>query len=218
LFATEGTAAAGKEEDMAGSADAIRELVEPALASSDLELWDVEVTRDTVRLLVDRAGGVDLDSLADLAGKVVSPLLDDHPELTPDGQYSLEVSSPGVERPLRRLEHYTRYLGAEISVKTTVPVDGARRHQGRLLAADGDGIALAVGDGPESRTVSIPLADIDRARAVLVWGPAPKPGRGQSGGSRKGHQKQVQAVKRPAADGRIPAATPVASREKDTES
>ena len=201
---------------MTGSADAIRALVEPALTSSGLELWDVELSRDAVRVLVDRPGGIDLESLATLAGKVVSPLLDEHPELTPEGQFSLEVSSPGVERPLRRPEHYSRYVGSEISVKTAVPVGGSRRHQGLLVAAGPDGVELSPKEGDETATVEIRYDEIERARTVLVWGPAPKPG----GRSKPGQSRSKQtssAVKRPAADGRTPAATPVASREKDTE-
>lgn len=201
---------------MAVSSDAIRALVEPALISSGLELWDVEVSRDAVRVLVDRPGGIDLDALATLAGKVVSPLLDEHPELTPSGAFSLEVSSPGVERNLRRVEHYARYIGTEISVKTTEPVAGARRHHGTLIEVDEDGIRIAPKDAPGGEMLQLAHDRIERARTVLVWGPAEKPGKGRSKGSSK-------AVKRPAADGR-PAASksrttdlPVASNEaKDT--
>ena len=209
---------------MVGSPDAIRDLVEPTLVSSGLELWDVEVSRDTVRLLVDRPGGVDLDALADLAGKVVSPLLDDHPELTPDGTFALEVSSPGVERTLRRREHYTRYVGTEVSVKTSVAVEGARRHQGVLLSADDEGIVVETHDGPGDRQVAIRHGDIDRARTVLVWGPSEKPGgkKGKSQAKARAKPKPEPgssslAVKRPAANGREEAAEPVASREKETE-
>ena len=204
---------------MVGSPDAIRALVEPSLVSSGLELWDVEVSRDTVRLLVDRPGGVDLEALATLAGKVVSPLLDEHPELTPEGHFSLEVSSPGVERTLRTLDHYARYVGTEVSVKTTVAVEGARRHQGTLVSVDRDGIVVAPHEGPAGTTVAIRHADIDRARTVLVWGPAEKPGAKSGKGAHRGKQKSgsTTAVKRPAADGRQAAAQPVASREKESE-
>lgn len=218
---------------MVGSPDAIRALVEPPLVSSGLELWDVEVSRDTVRLLIDRPGGVDLEALATFAGKVVSPLLDEHPEVAPEGRYSLEVSSPGVERTLRRLEHYARYVGSEVSVKTSVPVEGARRHQGVLVSVDEDGIVVRPHDGPGDRTVTIRHADIDRARTVLVWGPAEKPGakkgkHHQKAGARKADAattdsstvtptSSTEAVKRPAANGRDTAAQPVASKEKDTE-
>jgi ribosome maturation factor RimP len=191
---------------MVGSEDALRAVVEPALISSGLELWDVEVSRDTVRLLVDRPGGVDLQALAAAAGQIVSPLLDEHPELTPAGQFSLEVSSPGVERTLRRLDQYARYVGTEVSIKTRVPIEGSRRHQGTLVSVNEEGIVLAPSDPPGRPAVEISHGDVDRARTVLVWGPAEKPGK-----------KSTKAVKRPAADGRVLAGHPVASREKETE-
>lgn len=206
---------------MAVSSEAIRALVEPALASTGLELWDVEVSRDAVRVLVDRPGGIDLDALAGVAGQVVSPLLDEHPELTPAGQFSLEVSSPGVERNLRRTEHYARYIGTEISVKTTEAVAGARRHHGNLLAVDEHGIALEPKDGLVGEVVNLPFDRIERARTVLVWGPAPaKPGHPKgskrSKATKASSKSSAQAVKRPAADG-LPADEPVASNDsKDT--
>lgn len=229
---------------MVGSPDAIRALVEPPLVSSGVELWDVEMSRDTLRVLIDRPGGVDLDALADLAAKVVSPLLDEHPELTPDAGFTLEVSSPGVERTLRRPEHFAGYIGQPVAVKTAVPVEGARRHQGVLVAADDSetgagGIVVQPDEGPSGHVVSIRYADIDRARTVLVWGPAAKPGGSKKPGAQKSNAKKnnrtqkdpgeksgrlrpepdpgAQAVKRSAASGREPAAEPVASREKDAE-
>ena len=193
---------------MDGSAEAIRRLVQPVLDSSGLELWDVELERHTIRVLVDRSGGVDLDALAMVAGQVISPLLDEHPELTPEGQFQLEVSSPGVERTLRSVEQFERYIGSPVSIKTTVPVSGARRHQGQLLAADAEGVTVAPDDAPEGTTVHIPHTQISRARTVLVWGPSARPG-----------GKGSKAVKRPAASGRQTAATPVASNDaKDSES
>jgi ribosome maturation factor RimP len=195
---------------MGGSADAIRGLVESPLTSAGLELWDVEVTRDTVRILVDRSGGIDLDTLATLAGQVVSPLLDEHADLTPDDHFALEVSSPGVERTLRTVDHYQRYVGQQVSVKTAIPIDGSRRHQGVLQSADDQAITVTT-DGAE---VTIPLRDVERARTVLVWGAAPKPGKP---GAKKTSASSTQAVKRPAATGRVSAGTPVASKEKDTE-
>lgn len=194
------------------SADAIRALVAPVLEHDGLELWDVEVERDVVRLLVDRPGGIDLDALAGVAGRVVSPLLDEHPEVTPDGQYALEVSSPGVERTLRRREHFRRYVGSEVSVKTRVPVAGARRHQGTLVSVDDEGVVVAAEGGP----LTIGHDAIERARTVLVWGPAPKPGKGRQPGRGQANNKQSVA-KRSATDGRNPAAQPVASRERDSE-
>jgi ribosome maturation factor RimP len=157
-----------------GSAEAIRTIVEPALGSAGLELWDVETGRGLVRVLVDAPGGIDLDTLSE-ANRIISPLLDEHPELTPAGSYELEVSSPGVERTLRDLDHYRRYIGSEINVKTTQPVEGGRRHRGRLVAADEDAIEIEPSDRPKAPVVRIGRDQIERARTVLVWGPTPAP-------------------------------------------
>jgi ribosome maturation factor RimP len=158
-----------------GPADAIRDLVEPPLVDAGLELWDVEIASSVVRVLVERAGGIDLDGLA-AATAAVSPLLDDHPELTPPGRYELEVSSPGIERTLRTVDHHRRHLGALVAVKTSEAVAGSRRLRGTLTAVDDETITLALEGTPRSEPVVVPHHLIQRTRTVVVWGPAPKPG------------------------------------------
>jgi ribosome maturation factor RimP len=160
-----------------GSAEGIRELVEPAVTAAGLELWDVEVSSTVVRVLIDRPGGIDLESLAGVANAVVSPLLDDHPELTPDGRFQLEVSSPGVERTLRTPEQYRRYVGQDITVKTTAPIEGSRRHSGVLTSVSEGAISLKPA-GAEGPSIDIPIREIDRARTVLVWGASDAVARG----------------------------------------
>jgi ribosome maturation factor RimP len=178
------------------SAEGIRELVEPALAADGLELWDVEVSPRLIRILVDRPGGVDLDSLASLTSRVLSPLVDERPDLVPAGRYELEVSSPGVERRLRTLDQYRRFVGSEVAVKTSEAVAGARRHQGTLVAVDEQCIRLSPeGTGPDD-AIEIPHEHIERARTVLVWGPAPRPGaRGQGAPRRAGRARTAAHLK-----------------------
>jgi len=151
---------------------AVRAAAEPVLSSLGLELVDVEVVGSgrarTVRLTVDRDGGVDLDALATANGPV-SDALDAIDALS--GPYNLELSSPGLERPLRRPADFRRFVGTTVSVKTHEPVSGARRHRGLLVAADDCGIGLEV-DG-EHRPFSYDA--IASARTVFEWGPAPKP-------------------------------------------
>jgi ribosome maturation factor RimP len=176
------------------SLSAIRDLVEPALASSGLELWDVEVSRDTVRVLVDKPGGIDLDSLAAVAGRVVSPLLDEHPELTPPGQFNLEVSSPGVERTLRSVDQFRRYLGSAVTVKTAEPVVGSRRHRGRLLHVDETCVRITPDEGPAGAVVELRYEQIQRARTVLEWSPG-----GGRAPARRGAGRQAAGAPRVAA-------------------
>jgi ribosome maturation factor RimP len=78
------------------------------------------------------------------------------------GHYELEVSSPGFDRPLRTLEHFQRYLGAQVKVETLRPLDGRRRFKGTLLAADADRVRVEV-DGAER---DIPFGLIARASLV----------------------------------------------------
>jgi ribosome maturation factor RimP len=157
---------------MVANQDALRAAAEPILASLGLELVDVEVVGSgrarTLRLTLDRDGGIDLETLAE-ANRPVSDALDAAEALA--GPYTLELSSPGVERPLRRPPEFRRFVGTTISVKSHDPVDGARRHRGLLLEADDGGITLEV-DGQHRR---FPYDAIASARTVFEWGPSPKP-------------------------------------------
>jgi ribosome maturation factor RimP len=154
-----------------GSTDGIRELAGPALASAGVELWDVEVSRQVVRVLVDRPGGIDLEGCAE-ASRLLSPLLDDRPDLVPDGSYQLEVSSPGAERTLRTVDHYHRYIGSLVAVKTRVPIMGARRHRGTLVFADETVIRIQPSEAETETSLELRHDQIERAKTVLIWGPA----------------------------------------------
>lgn len=142
----------------------VRALVEPALVPAGLEVVDVSFAGHTLKILVDRPGGLDLEVVAD-ATRVVSDLLDEDDPVP--GHYTLEVSSPGVERPLRTPEHFRRFVGTRIAVRTNQGVDGDRRIEDVLTAADDEGIVVG------GRALA--YVDIERARTVFAWGPAPKP-------------------------------------------
>ena len=156
------------------SVESIRALIEPALASAGLELWDVETGPGLVRVLVDTPNGIDLDTLSE-ANRIVSPLLDEHPDVAPVASYQLEMSSPGAERTLRTLDHFRRYVGSDVTVKTAEIVEGTRRHRGRLLSAGDESIELQISERPDAAPVRIRHDQIERARTVLVWGPNPAP-------------------------------------------
>lgn len=161
-------------EDLTG---ALSHVLDPA----GYELVDVESGPGLVRVVVDRAEGVDLEALA-RANRLVSTLLD---ELDPfPGRYTLEVTSPGLERPLRRPEHWVRAIGSTVSVRTTEPVEGQRRLTGTLATADAEHFVI---EGAELPGGSCRLAygQVDRARTVFVWGPQPAPGKGKRAPSAK---------------------------------
>ncbi|NLV56506.1 MAG: ribosome maturation factor RimP [Acidimicrobiales bacterium] len=149
--------------------DRVRDLVEPVCAADSVDLVDVELNGGVLRLTVDRDGGLDLDAIAGITRRV-SRLLDEHDPVP--GRYTLEVSSPGVERRLRTADHFRRAVGEQVSVRTVARDDGPRRLAGELVAADDSSITVRV-DGDDH---SVPLDRIERARTVFEWGPAPKPG------------------------------------------
>ena len=154
--------------------DRVRDLVDPLLADLGLEIYDIEQLAGTLRITVDRPGGIDLEAIA-LATRVVSRQLD-HEDPIP-GRYTLEVTSPGLERVLRVPEHYQRAVGTDVSVRTH-PRDGApRRLSGLLRVADGDGIVVVVSEPGEVELGEHRLEydDIDRCRTVFRWGAPPKP-------------------------------------------
>jgi ribosome maturation factor RimP len=152
--------------------NAVRAAAEPVLSSLGLELVDVEVVGSgrarTLRITVDRDGGIDLETLAEANGPVSGAL--DAVDALP-GPYTLELSSPGLERPLRRPAEFRRFVGTAVSVKSHEPVSGARRHRGVLVDADDGGIAVEVDGEPRRFSYDV----IASARTVFEWGPAPKP-------------------------------------------
>ncbi len=146
--------------------DQVREIVAPLLAGRGLEVDDIEHAGGSLRITVDRAGGVDLEALSD-ATKLVSRALDEHDPLP--GSYTLEVSSPGLERPLHTRQQFARAVGATVKIKTHPEVEGDRRVEGVLAEADEDGITI--GDR------RLRYDEIERARTVFEWGPTPRPGK-----------------------------------------
>ena len=145
----------------------------PVLEASGLELIDVVIGGSQVLVTIDRPGGVDLDALAE-ANRAASRTLD---ELDPfPGRYTLEVSSPGLERRLRTPAHFERAIGETVTVRTLPDTAAGRRVRGVLTAADATGFTL---DGPEVPDGSIQISydQIERARTVFEWGGQPGPDR-----------------------------------------
>lgn len=151
-------------------------LVQPILDDLGMFLYDCEHAGGTLTITVDKEGGVLLDELA-LVTRLVSRELD-HEDPVP-GRYTLEVSSPGLERRLRRPEHFARALGSAVTIRLAHPVDGVRRIDGTILAASDDHVTVQL-EEPGAGQREVAYADIDRAKTVFTWGPAPKPGKGPS--------------------------------------
>jgi ribosome maturation factor RimP len=192
--------AGGPVADGFGSpiADRVHDLLAPMLATVGAELVDVQWAGGTLRIVADRpegGGGITTDGLAEI-NRLVSPILDQHDPVP--GRYTLEVSSPGVERPLRRPDHFRRAVGETVIVKTA-PGTEPRRIKGRLESIDDGRLTIEVTetDGidlttPEVRVVD--LAEVDSARTHFEWGPTPKPG--SKGSKGKKTKKQHPQPKR----------------------
>jgi ribosome maturation factor RimP len=151
----------------------LEELIGNYLGAERLELDDLEMLGQgsgrILRVVVDGAD-VGIDHLAELS-RGISRLLDHESDL--DGSYTLEVTSPGLERRLRRPAHYSKSIGKEVTVKTRLEVDGERRHEGTLIASDEDGLLVDV----EGEARRIEFDQVKSARTVFRWERAPKPGK-----------------------------------------
>ncbi len=147
----------------------VEALVRPVVESAGLELVEVSLRRErgrrVLRVTVDREGGVDLDTISETSERVSRRL--DLEGYSP-GPYSLEISSPGIERPLRTPRDFQRRMGERVRVKTAAPMRGSRTHTGALVSADAEAIVIAA-DGGE---LLVPYADIASARMVFEWGTA----------------------------------------------
>lgn len=158
--------------------ETIRSVVEPVLAPLDLQIYDLILDGIVVRLVLDRPGGVDIDTL-ESASRAIAPLLEGMDALA--GPFTIEVSSPGVERRLRTPEHFTHAIGEQVSVKARGEDGAMERLHGVLTATGPNTITIRLEDGDRE----IATDAIDQARTVFDWSPAPKPGKGSKPGRAK---------------------------------
>jgi ribosome maturation factor RimP len=141
-------------------------LTEPLLGQLGYELVDLEYApgraHAQLRIFIDRAAGVGLDD-CETVSREVSALLDVE-DPVPTG-YTLEVSSPGLDRILRTPAHFQRFVGERVRVELVNPRSGRRRYTGRLAALNAAGIELEV----DGANVTVSFAEIGRARLAPLW-------------------------------------------------
>ena len=134
---------------------------EPELKGLGYELVDVEFAPGpgggTLRFYIDRPEGIDAEDCASASHALLDSIEADDPL---PGDYSIEVSSPGLDRVLRTPEHFARFVDSRVKVELAVPRDGRKRFTGMLRRADGERIEMDV----DNFSVSIRLAEISRAR------------------------------------------------------
>jgi len=149
-------------------------LIDPVAAEEGLELVEIELRNEprvgrVLRVYLERSAKADEDESPDIdelsrVSRQLSDLLDIY-DVVP-GAYTLEVSSPGVDRPLRKPEHFARYIGKRIEVRTTEMIEGRKKFSGTLTGVTSEGVKV----GQDDREVFIPLRMIARAKYSHDWG------------------------------------------------
>ena len=144
----------------------LQDLLQGSVEDLGCELWGIECQRVgrylTVRLFIDKEGGVTVDDCADVS-RQVSAVLDVEDPIA--DKYNLEVSSPGLDRPLFTLAQYTRYVGQEIVVHLRIPVADRRKWQGELAKIENDMITLIV----DKQEQILAFGNIQKANVVAKF-------------------------------------------------
>ena len=148
---------------MKSSAEKVTQLIEPTVQALDLELWGVEHASQgkysVLRIFIEREAGVTIDD-CERVSRQASAIFDVEEPIA--GEYTLEVSSPGIDRLLFTPQQFQRYRGEEVSVRMRTPVDGRRKFKGILTDVVDDIIHIQV-DGSD---FELPHGDIEKANIV----------------------------------------------------
>ena len=142
----------------------VTELIDTTIQALGLELWGVELLQQgkysLLRIYIEREEGVTIED-CEKVSRQVSALLDVEDPIA--GEYTLEVSSPGMDRPLFSIEQYSQYVGSEVDLKLRRPLDGRRKFKGLIKTVSGDIVGLTV-DGSE---YDLEFSDIEKASIVF---------------------------------------------------
>jgi ribosome maturation factor RimP len=138
-------------------------ILRPVVESLGFELWGLEYHSGSkpvlLRVYIDHPDGITVDDCGDVSEQVGAVLDVEEPIR---GDYTLEVSSPGIERPLFTAEQYRQYLGSDVKVRLAWPEHGRRNYRGRLLSVSENGIEVEV----EGESFALPFGAIARARLL----------------------------------------------------
>lgn len=148
---------------MASKQEQLQALIAPIVASLECELWGLEYLTQgrytTLRLYIDAEDGVTLED-CEKVSRQVSSVMDVEDPI--DGEYTLEVSSPGMDRPLYTPEQYARYIGEQVGLRLRVARDGRRKFKGTILAVEGADVRVAVDD----KEYLLAIDAIDKANII----------------------------------------------------
>lgn len=149
-----------------GKAAEVERLIAPSIEAMGYDIVRVQLSggdRLRLQIMAERRadGGMNVDDCTEVS-RAVAAILDVEDPI--DSAYTLEVSSPGIDRPLTRLGDFDRFAGFEARVETLQPVDGRRRFRGRLLGTRGADIAMIC----EDNEIVLPFAGVQKAKLVLT--------------------------------------------------
>jgi len=154
----------GKCKKLKNSIALVTELIEPTVASLGLELWGIEHIQQgkysLLRIYIESDKGITIENCEQVS-KQVSALLDVEDPIS--GEYTLEVSSPGVERPLFTLKQFAQYVGSEVKLRMHNPVSGRRNFKGEIVKVEGDIICLSV-DGTD---FELSFSEVEKTNIVF---------------------------------------------------
>ncbi len=157
--------------DMSGTLEKVRRMACGILEYAGMELIHLELKREPggylLRLYIDKSGGVSLDDCARISRQLSAQLDIDDPI---EGRYTLEVSSPGLDRPLFSDQDFARFAGRQIRLSTLVPLDGRRHFHGRLEGIAEGSVRMTLEGGS---VVSIPRDQVAKARLDVGF-PSPE--------------------------------------------
>ncbi|WP_163832347.1 ribosome maturation factor RimP [Spartinivicinus ruber] len=143
--------------------DALSELIEPTIDSLGFELWGIEFftqgKHSKLRVFIESDAGISLENCEQVS-RQVSSILDVEDPIA--GEYTLEVSSPGLDRRLFKLDHFQRFIGSKVSLKLRIPFEGKRKFVGRINGVEEDEVVLQV----DEHEYLLPITSIEKANIV----------------------------------------------------
>lgn len=145
-------------------ANQLESLLGPTIHGLGYELWGLEYHtysgRSVLRVFIDSENGIDVDDCAKVS-RQISALLDVEDPIS--NEYNLEVSSPGLDRPLFKIEQYSHYLGCDLKIKLQIPKEGRKNFSGTLIKVAGDELLVKLGESEAETEILIPFNNISKA-------------------------------------------------------
>ena len=147
---------------MARANKSLEQIIEPIVESFELEFWGLEYLpgkRSVLRIYIDNSEGISVND-CEKVSRQVSSVLDVEDPI--QGEYVLEVSSPGMDRPLYRLPQYEKFVGSDVSIRLRLPYEGRRKFKGRLMGVEGNEVVVLA----DEHEYLFPIESIDKANVI----------------------------------------------------